>query len=62
MFFQGGWSLERFPNGDPRLKALPHEVWINPPPATPEVEEIVLPKIGVGRCLIVVDRFRNASI
>ena len=34
---------ERFPNGNPRVKALPHMVWINPPPATPEVVEIVLP-------------------
>jgi putative transposase len=34
---------ERFPNGDPRLKTLPAEAWINPPPPVPEATEPVLP-------------------
>lgn len=34
---------ERFPNGDPRLKALPAEAWINPPPPIPEATDPVLP-------------------
>lgn len=34
---------ERFPNGNPRLKALPPAVWINPPPASPEAIDPELP-------------------